>query len=155
MVLVIIALVLLGVVIGGAGMRRMGLLARRVTGPWRPGVAILGLISFLGAGALIVRGAEIEGAILAAVGLLLAMVARRRAPMSRRPAAAQGPAPSTSGRMSPDEARRMLGVEPGAGAAEIEAAFRRLMQRAHPDLGGTSGLAAQLNAARETLIGGR
>jgi hypothetical protein len=150
MVLVILALVLIGVVMGAAGMRRIGALARRVTGPWRPGVAILALISFLGAGALIVRGAEIEGGVLAAVGLLLAMTARRRAAARTQPST-----PHSSHRMSVDEARRMLGVAPTASAVEIEAAFRRLMQRAHPDLGGTSGLAAQLNAAREALIGAR
>jgi hypothetical protein len=142
-ILFILALILIGVAIGGAGMRRMGRASRRLVGPWRPGLAGLALIAFLGAGALIVRGAEVEGILLAAAGLGLALIARRRRPLSQKP----------SSTMSPDEARRILGVGPGADQAEIEAAFRRLMQRAHPDLGGTSGLAAQLNAAREALIG--
>ncbi len=54
--------------------------------------------------------------------------------------------------MSQGEALRILGLDAGADQGAIEAAYRRLMQRAHPDLGGTSGLAAQLNAARETLL---
>ncbi|MGH7024975.1 MAG: DnaJ domain-containing protein [Caulobacteraceae bacterium] len=50
------------------------------------------------------------------------------------------------------EARAILGVGPNASPAEIEAAYRRLMLRAHPDTGGTAGLAAKLNAARDRLI---
>ena len=55
--------------------------------------------------------------------------------------------------MSVQEARDILGVAPGASRAEIEAAFRRLMLRAHPDHGGTTGLAARINAARDRLLG--
>lgn len=54
--------------------------------------------------------------------------------------------------MSPSDARATLGVNPGASREEIDAAYRRLMLRAHPDHGGTSGLAARLNAARELLL---
>jgi len=155
MVILILGLLFAGVAIGAAGMRRIGVLARRVTGPWRPGVSLLALMALLGAGALVVRGAEVEGIILIAAGLLLAMVARRRprrSPKTDRAGKPEATRAAAASSMSPEEARRMLGVGPEAGQAEIEAAFRRLMQRAHPDLGGTSGLAAQLNAAREALI---
>lgn len=54
--------------------------------------------------------------------------------------------------MPVEQARSLLGVGPDATAAEVNAAWRRLMTRAHPDQGGTEGLAAQLNAARETLL---
>jgi len=54
--------------------------------------------------------------------------------------------------MSAGEARSILGVGPDATAAEIEAAYKRLMRMAHPDKGGTSGLASQLNAARDRLL---
>ena len=37
--------------------------------------------------------------------------------------------------------------------AEIQAAYTRLMRAVHPDKGGTAGLAAQLNAARDRLLG--
>lgn len=50
------------------------------------------------------------------------------------------------------DARRLLGVGESATSAEIESAYRRLMLRAHPDHGGTDGLAAQLTAARDRLI---
>jgi curved DNA-binding protein CbpA len=56
--------------------------------------------------------------------------------------------------MSTADARSILGVEPQATTAEIKAAYTRLMQRAHPDKGGSAGLAAQLNAARDRLLKG-
>ena len=54
--------------------------------------------------------------------------------------------------MSLTEARATLGVGEAATRVEIEAAYRRLMLRAHPDQGGSTGLAAQLNAARDRLL---
>ncbi len=56
------------------------------------------------------------------------------------------------GGMSAKEARSILGVGEQADRSEIEASYRRLMQRAHPDHGGSAGLAAQLNAARDRLL---
>jgi curved DNA-binding protein CbpA len=50
------------------------------------------------------------------------------------------------------EARSILGVAEDATADDIQAAYTRLMRLAHPDKGGTSGLAAQLNAARDRLL---
>jgi hypothetical protein len=55
--------------------------------------------------------------------------------------------------MTRAEAASMLGVPEAAGRDEIEAAYRRLMFRVHPDQGGAAGLAAQLNAARAILLG--
>ena len=52
------------------------------------------------------------------------------------------------------QARSILGVEESASRAEIQAAYTRLMKRAHPDKGGSEGLAAQLNAARDRLLKG-
>jgi curved DNA-binding protein CbpA len=50
------------------------------------------------------------------------------------------------------EAASMLGVAESADAQTIEAAYRRLMFRVHPDQGGAAGLAAQLNAARAAML---
>lgn len=50
------------------------------------------------------------------------------------------------------EARDLLGVTPDADREAIVAAHRRLISRNHPDNGGTAGLAARLNAARDLLL---
>lgn len=71
-----------------------------------------------------------------------------------RTGAREGPGRSGGTGMSAADARAMLGVGPDAGREEIEAAYRRLMPRAHPDQGGSPGLAAQLNAARDRLLKG-
>jgi curved DNA-binding protein CbpA len=56
--------------------------------------------------------------------------------------------------MSPGEARSLLGVSADATPQEINTAWKRLMGRAHPDQGGTEGLASRLNAARDRLLKG-
>jgi hypothetical protein len=57
-----------------------------------------------------------------------------------------------AGEVSLEEARSILGVDAAAGRAEVQEAYRRLIRRAHPDLGGSTGLAARVNAARDRLL---
>lgn len=55
-------------------------------------------------------------------------------------------------RMDRIEAYEILGLQPGASRDEIQAAYRRLIQRVHPDQGGSSYLAARINQARDVLL---
>ena len=57
------------------------------------------------------------------------------------------------GKMTTAEAREILGVKPDASKEEIIRAHKRMMQKVHPDRGGTDFLAAQLNQAKDTLLG--
>ena len=59
---------------------------------------------------------------------------------------------SESGAMSLRDAYEILGLAPGASREEIKAAHRRLMQRVHPDHGGSGYLASRVNRAKDVLL---
>ncbi len=112
---------------------------------WRYLSGALAVVAFTGAAVVGVRGAWGSAIVLVVVGLWLAASTRRAKMAPPRPRA---------GGMSLSEARSILGVEEGADAKTVQAAYLRLMRMAHPDKGGTSGLAAQLTAARDRLLKG-
>ncbi|HYD43773.1 MAG TPA: DnaJ domain-containing protein [Phenylobacterium sp.] len=109
---------------------------------WRIGAGALAIAAFAGAAFMVMRGLWGTGIVLAVVGLgFLASVRRDALGAAAR-----------SSSMTVAEACDLLGVTPEASTAEVKAAYVRLMQRAHPDAGGSKGLAAQLNAARDVLL---
>ena len=62
-------------------------------------------------------------------------------------------APPPRGAMSREQAYAVLGLKPGSGENEIRDAHRRLMKQFHPDRGGSDYLAAQINQAKDILLG--
>ena len=54
--------------------------------------------------------------------------------------------------MSREDALAVLGLTADADDEEIRAAHRRLIQRVHPDVGGSADLAARINRAKEVLL---
>ncbi len=60
---------------------------------------------------------------------------------------------SADSRMKRNIALRILELEEGATRQQIEVSYRRLMQHIHPDKGGSTYFAQQLNEAREVLLG--
>lgn len=114
-------------------------------GRWRVGSGLLASALLAAAGFTALRGAYGTAAALGVAALVLAGMTRsdRSLPARSKPAGID---------LSTAQARDILGVGPSASGEEIQAAYTRLMRLAHPDRGGTTGLAAQLNAARDMLL---
>ena len=130
MIIAIVALALAGFVALGP---------RSMVGWARGRVLVSSLAAAAAAGAIYdaLRGSWLGATILLASAIWIGAELRSQPPASD---------------MSRAEAASVLGVAENASRGEIEAAFRRLIQRVHPDLGGAPGLAAQLNAARAVLL---
>ena len=111
---------------------------------WRLLSGAFSVAAFAAAAYVGLRGGWAIAAVLLILGLWLVTTSRINGP--------RAPAPPKSEEMSLSEARSILGVGQDASEDEIEAAYKRLMRMAHPDKGGTAGLAAQLNAARDRLL---
>ena len=60
--------------------------------------------------------------------------------------------PTTSKSMDLAEARKILDVDATASEEEIQKAYKRQIQKAHPDRGGNEYFASMLNEARDLLI---
>jgi len=64
----------------------------------------------------------------------------------------QSPGKNT-GNMQRKEALQILGLDETASRDDIIKAHRKLMQKVHPDRGGSAELAAQVNRAKDILLG--
>ena len=143
MLYIALGFLLLGLLVGGAGLRAAGRIVGR---GWRLGAGLGALALFVAAAILVVREAFAPAVGLALLGAWLSLSVRR----TRSP---RHSAPPPRERMDVARAASILGVAPDASSDEVQAAYRRLIVRVHPDTGGAEGLAAELNAARETMLG--
>lgn len=135
----LIWLVLVGIVVWA--LVRLGRQTEgRRSGHWRITATLFSAAMLAGGALAAFRSAWIPAAALIGAALWLTIASRQRAVAPRTDA------------MSESEARSMLGVATDATPPEINAAWKRLMGRAHPDQGGTEGLAQRLNAARDRLL---
>ena len=125
--------------------------AMRVGG-WRVGGGLLAMVLVIVGAALSIRGDWFIGVPLVLVGMGLATTSRINRDLKGR--RRSGPVEPAGQGMTATEARAILGVAQTATVPEIQAAYTRLMKRAHPDSGGSTGLATQLNAARDRLLKG-
>lgn len=108
-------------------------------GHWRVTATLLGAVMVAGAVLAASHGAWLAAAGLAGAGLYVIWSSRMRPVVRSEP-------------ISEADARSVLGVSRTATEAEIRSAWKRAMSRAHPDQGGTEGLAMRVNAARDRLL---
>jgi hypothetical protein len=106
--------------------------------------------------------------LFAIIGILIAYITRlmpvllRYAPYlhrlwfefvaSKQGASQRQSTPGSNGKMTPAEAYEVLGLKMGASEQDIIAAHRKLMQKIHPDRGGSNYLAAKINLAKKILL---
>ena len=116
---------------------------------------LLGVLAILGGVILSVRGLGIVGVYLVpiGIGLLSPLLGDSIPGMGRGRQTGTPPPRAQSGRMSIKEAAKVLGVTETASLEEVEAAYKAMMKRVHPDAGGSDGLAARVQEARDVLMG--
>ena len=131
---------------------------------WLLGAALVGLVLLrFGVNWLVVASGMVVAALRGVLPLLrflpLLSSFRRGAGL---PGAGGGPRPfgsspgdagssGRSQRMTRQEALQVFGLDEQATREDVQREYRRLMRKIHPDLGGSSYLAAKLNEAKDVL----
>ncbi|MCC5856542.1 MAG: hypothetical protein JJT90_00150 [Ectothiorhodospiraceae bacterium] len=156
MIQLVVALALVGLIIYLLGGHRLPWVRRRgrTLLIW---LAVIFLVMMLVTGRLHWISGLIMGAVLGIAKLipLLSYVPLLRRLMGKEPPGdgrGDQRMPERPGQMSREEACSVLGVPPDADRETIIAAHRRLIQKLHPDRGGSDFLASRVNEAKRRLL---
>ena len=86
------------------------------------------------------------------IAIAVVIILRAFRPALQQASRTSNPAPHP--RMTRAEALEVLGLRDGASRDEVQAAYKNLIRKVHPDAPGGSGyLASKLNQAKQTLLG--
>ena len=130
---------------------------------WLLGAVLLGAVLLrFGVNWLVVAGGVVLTALRSLVPLLrflpLLQNLQRGARAGAGPSSAAGAGAGTgaggaprSRRMTRQEALQVFGLDESATPEDVQREYRRLMRKVHPDLGGSSYLAAKINEAKDVL----
>jgi len=95
----------------------------------------------------------LTGKLAAALGLGAAIIPFIVAYFRERRSINESPAPDAKTEIkSREDALEVLGLDDGAGEDDIKTAYKKLMQKVHPDQDGSEWMAAKLNQARDFLL---
>ena len=169
----LLVLVLIGVLLATLQARKPASAApKRSKGPkavspyWLLGALLLGAVLLrFGVNWLVVAGGVVVAALRSLAPLLrflplLSSLQQRRTGAGWAPPGASGPgdAPGAGNgggararRMTRQEALQVFGLDERATREDVQREYRRLMRKVHPDLGGSSYLAAKINEAKDVL----
>lgn len=164
----LLVLLLLGVLIATLQARRpAGAAPKRSKRPsainpyWLLGALLLGAVLLrFGVNWLVVAGGVVVAAVRSLLPLLRFLPLLQSLHRGARPSAGGWAPPGASGssgsrerprRMTREEALQVLGLDESATRDDVQREYRRLMRKVHPDLGGSSYLAAKLNEAKDVL----
>lgn len=109
----------------------------------------LGRLLVIAGGITILLMLTVRGAAEVALPILVALIALFRHWLQSRPLPNT---PQANRIMKIEDAQQILGVSANATPQQIRTAHRRLIQRLHPDHGGSAYLATQINQARDLLL---
>lgn len=121
---------------------------------WGGGIVLLALVAFT-------KGQFIVGAIASLVALVMRVLPLVQSPIFEKifgnifsqDSANDNQKTAVQTDMTKERAAGVLGVSLEASEEEIVAAHKRLMQKVHPDKGGSETLAAEINQAKKVLLG--